>query len=336
MSLTAAIALCLIYLTLVATLAEAFSGANHRHASIITRFCDSGIIVSSNTGLFQAVESRGSRVASMESMDVNKCESVTSIVSHVDDIEMGSAPTNGSASTKATTTQVSSESNEENVPSTWSAALRRFFVGDIGPPMVVLAISGFVVARLRLPVPFSIAELALFSCAIVFWWVQEYVLHRFLLHSLFDWLGKSIHHNHHTKNYFHVSIDPPELILGWLFAAHFFMRWTLPYHLCLIATVGYALAGLGYEWSHYIVHTKVKPPSQLADAASSPVSSSAILSALSGLFLKMRDNHIRHHRIDDRYWYAFSVPAMDDYFYTNPNISGRVSKQQKGEQSSSS
>ena len=29
---------------------------------------------------------------------------------------------------------------------------------------------------------------------------------------------------------------------------------------------------------------------------------------------------MRHHLVDDRYWYAFSVPAMDDLFDTNPNV----------------
>jgi hypothetical protein len=34
----------------------------------------------------------------------------------------------------------------------------------------------------------------------------------------------------------------------------------------------------------------------------------------------MRDNHMRHHLVDDRYWYAFGVPAMDDLFGTNPDV----------------
>ena len=29
---------------------------------------------------------------------------------------------------------------------------------------------------------------------------------------------------------------------------------------------------------------------------------------------------MRHHLVDDRYWYAFSVPAMDDLFDTNPDV----------------
>jgi hypothetical protein len=83
------------------------------------------------------------------------------------------------------------------------------------------------------------------------------------------------------------------------------------YHLCLSATIGYSLAGLVYEWSHYIVHTKVQPPS------SSP--SSSLLSPLMKWYTKMRENHMQHHLIDSRYWYAFSVTQMDDLFWTNPD-----------------
>ncbi|KAL7533480.1 hypothetical protein ACHAXR_005260 [Thalassiosira sp. AJA248-18] len=201
--------------------------------------------------------------------------------------------------TNNTSKQIS-EADDEAVPSTWTHALHRFFIGDIGPPLVLLSISGFIYTRCHLSTPFSMTELTIFASAIFFWWIQEYFFHRVLLHSPLNWIGKSIHQSHHQKNYFHVSIDPPELLLGWLFTAHFMMKMILPWHTCLTATIGYALAGLGYEWSHYIVHTKVKAPPSL--------------------FSQMRDNHIRHHLVDDRYWYAFSVPAMDDLFDTNPNV----------------
>lgn len=208
---------------------------------------------------------------------------------------------------------------DESVPSTWSQALRRFFIGDVGPPLVVLSISGFIYSRLQLSIPFSIAEGAIFSSTVLFWWIQEYFFHRVLLHSPFDWLGKSIHEGHHEKDYFHVSIDPPALLLGWLFTAHLLLKTMLPWHYCLSATIGYAMAGLVYEWSHYIVHTKVKPPSQIMDAKESNIGN-PVVSALSALFSQMRNNHIRHHLVDDRYWYAFSVPAMDDLFRTNPEV----------------
>jgi len=205
---------------------------------------------------------------------------------------------------------------EEPVPSTWNQALHRFFLGDVGPPSVVLSISGFLLARSRLPVPFSAAEGALFASSVLFWWIQEYFIHRALLHSPFDWVGKSIHREHHERDYFQVSIDPPALLLGWLFAAHLAMKCIFPWHLCLTATVGYSLAGLVYEWSHYIVHTRVKPPAVRSDK-SMP---SATVTGLSRLYSQMRDNHVRHHMVDDRYWFAFSVPAMDNFLNTNPDV----------------
>lgn len=204
---------------------------------------------------------------------------------------------------------------DEAVPSTWNQALCRFFLGDIGPPFVLLSIAGFLYTRLRLG-PMSISDAAIFSCVVLFWWIQEYFIHRVLLHSQFDWPGKSIHQNHHDKHYFHVSIDPPELLLGWLLAAHFIMKSIFPWHLCLTATIGYAIAGLVYEWSHFIVHTKVKPPPQTQQ--SSPLG--CVSSTLSKLFSKMRDNHIRHHLVDSSYWFAFSVPAVDDLLHTNPDV----------------
>lgn len=218
-----------------------------------------------------------------------------------------------SNSMSKTTREVAEE--EESVPSTWSHALQRFFIREPGPPLVLLSISGFIHARIQSSMPFSIAEISIFASSIIIWWVQEYFFHRILLHSPFQWIGKSIHQTHHGKKYFHISIDPPELLLGWLFTAHFILKSVLPWHFCLSATIGYALAGLVYEWSHYIVHTKVRPPT--VKAASGTFSFSETLSRL---FSQMRDNHMRHHLVDDRYWYAFSVPAMDDLFDTNPNV----------------
>ena len=215
----------------------------------------------------------------------------------------------------------------QTVPSTWSQALLIFFLGDnIGPLLAALTISGFILVRSQLlsEFPFSISELLLFISFTVTWWAQEYIIHRMMLHSSFDWIGKSIHAEHHDKYYFHVSIDPPMLLLGWLFAAHFIFRAVMPkWHFCLTATVGYSLAGFVYVWSHYIVHTKVKPN---VIKASSPtygqlsIVQRRVIQPIMRGYAKMRANHIRHHLIDSRYWYAFSVTEMDDFFGTNPSV----------------
>ena len=212
-----------------------------------------------------------------------------------------------SSSTTATIAENKAISDEEleAVPTTMRAAIRRFFFGkDIGPILVVGSIASFFQTRFAMAAtsaPLSLTDVALFATSIVFWWFQEHILHQKALHSSFDWMGKRIHEAHHDRQYHHVSIDSAELIMGWLLTVHLFLRAVLPLHWALSATIGYAAAGLAYEWTHYIVHTRVKPKR--------------------GSFMaRVRDNHIRHHQINDKYWLAFSVPAMDDLFGTNPDV----------------
>jgi hypothetical protein len=205
----------------------------------------------------------------------------------------------------ATELKVNSSEKLEAVPTTMRAAVRRFFFGkEIGPILVVGSIASFLQTRFALATtlaPLSTTDLALFATSIVFWWFQEHVLHQKALHSNFDWLGKRIHEAHHDRQYHHVSIDSAELIMGWLLTVHVFLRAVLPLHLALSATIGYATAGLFYEWAHYIVHTKVKPKR-------------------GSFWARVRDNHIRHHQVNEKYWLAFSVPAIDDLFGTNPGV----------------
>jgi len=208
------------------------------------------------------------------------------------------APSSGTAAIEKN----NNDEQLEAVPTNMRDAIRRFFFGkEIGPILVVGSIASFLQTRFALATPLSVADLAVLATSIVFWWVQEHVLHQKALHSNVDWVGKRIHEAHHANNYFHVSIDSAELIIGWLLAVHLFLRAVLPFHLALSATIGYAMAGLFYEWAHYIVHTKVKRKR-------------------GSFWAKMRDNHMRHHRINEQYWLAFSIPFLDDLFGTNPDV----------------
>lgn len=229
--------------------------------------------------------------------------------------------------TTTTTTQVKLKTTSDQiVPSTWIEALHHFFLKEVGPLLVLLTISGFIYARFQLSstTSLSITELSIFISSILFWSVQEYFIHRVLLHSPIEWIGKSIHAEHHDRYYFHISVDPPALLLGWLFTAHFVIKALVPqYHFCLSATIGYSLAGLAYEWSHFIVHTKVKPhivPINSSSYQQLSFVERTFIQPIMRAYGKMRDNHIRHHLINDEYWYAFSVVEMDDLFGTNPNV----------------
>lgn len=192
----------------------------------------------------------------------------------------------------------------EKVPSTTPDALKRFFFGpDVGPILVVTSIFSLVSIRLNMG-PIMIDDILLFVLAVIFWSFQEHIMHDKLLHSNFDWYGKSIHKEHHDKPYFHISIDPPELLLGWLGSVFLLLCAFLPkISLALSCTIGYSCAGLFYEWCHYFVHTRVRPRSSF--------------------FKRVREHHIKHHMVDSQYWFGFSIPAIDDLFGTNPPVLSR-------------
>jgi hypothetical protein len=198
------------------------------------------------------------------------------------------------------TTTLEDFSDTAPVPTELSEAIRTFFFAqNYGPSLAAMALIGFSVARLGMNTLNPSDGLA-FSGAIVFWLLQEHFLHQKLLHSSFDWIGKDIHEGHHRKPYYHVSLDPAGLMLGWLLTAHIVLRCLLPLPIAISATIGYASAGLFYEWAHYIVHTKVRMQS--------------------AFWKQVKNNHIRHHLLNDNYWFAFSLPLLDDLFQTNPPI----------------
>ena len=139
-------------------------------------------------------------------------------------------------------------------------AFEAFFLGSYnGPRAVVVALLTLIGCRLHLA-PLEWSDAGIFSALVVVWWFQEHVLHKYALHSSFEWYGTSIHKEHHARPYAHVSIDPAPLMLGWLGSAALLLKLVLPLNLAISATLGYALAGLFYEWAHYIAHTKVNFP----------------------------------------------------------------------------
>lgn len=215
-------------------------------------------------------------------------------------------------------TSASKTGSHEDVPKTMSEAIRVFFfsMDGLGPLIISLTLMSLASWRLTDLGPVTAVDLLAFFGTVIFWSFQEHVLHGKLLHSSFDWYGKDIHQGHHDKPYFHISIDPPTLMIVWMATVHLILRALFPLPVAISATLGYAAAGLFYEWAHYIVHTKVKPKN--------------------AFMKKMRDNHIRHHCVDHNYWLAFSIPAIDDIFGTNPDVQDIKRRNRKEARSSSS
>jgi hypothetical protein len=157
----------------------------------------------------------------------------------------------------------------------------------------------------------GVPDVIVFATTVLFWSFQEHFLHDKVLHSKADWIGKDIHQTHHEKPYYHISLDPATLLIGWMLAAHCFFQLVLPLPLALTATVAYSSAGLFYEWAHYIVHTRVKGSTKF--------------------WKRVKQNHMRHHLVSENYWYAFSLPWIDDWFQTNPDVRQVRQVQKKNE-----
>lgn len=194
------------------------------------------------------------------------------------------------------------QNHHEKVPTTMSEALRTFFWGDYhAPQLVVAGLMALIGWRLQLTDPVTLSELLIATVTGLFWCVQEHFLHQRLLHSDFDWYGKTIHQGHHDAPYFHISIDPAPLVITWFLVAHALFVLVLPLSSALAATFAYGLAGLFYEWSHYIVHTRVQ-------------------FSKNSYWRRIKDHHARHHLVDSQNWFAFSAIVVDRMFGTNPRV----------------
>ena len=213
-------------------------------------------------------------------------------------------------STDVVMAEIMASDGDDEAPSTMRDALRIFFLtDDFGPLLVIISILTFVEMRIQTS-SLEMLDGLVFAATVIFWSFQEHFLHQKVLHSKVDWIGKDIHQSHHEKPFYHISIEPAPLLLGWLFLAHVLLRAILPLPLALTATVAYSSSGLFYVWAHFIVHTKVR--------------------FRSSFWRRVKENHMRHHMVSDQYWFAFSMPSMDDLFNTNPPV--RQVKRQQNEE----
>ncbi|CAN0453986.1 unnamed protein product, partial [Hapterophycus canaliculatus] len=71
-----------------------------------------------------------------------------------------------------------------------------------------------------------------------------------------NWLGHDVHEAHHDKPFYHVCVDPPDLVAGWTLAAACIFKLLLPLPLAMTVLAAYMSMGLVYEWVHFIVHTR--------------------------------------------------------------------------------
>lgn len=190
------------------------------------------------------------------------------------------------------------------------ADLRRALAAFFTYPSPIM-LAGLVIASLILrgfSGPLGILDALVALVPILAWPFLEWFLHRYLLHLQpvrvrgttidFDFARKHrIHHQQPWRPeriflpvYVHIIMTPV------LTAAAF---WILP-RPGLAATWMAALAAMAllYEWTHYIVHTRIRPESRFAK--------------------RLFRNHRMHHFRNEHYWFSFTVPEVDVLFRTGP------------------
>eukprot|EP00892_Ulva_mutabilis_P010272 jgi/Ulvmu1/7617/UM038_0042.1 len=140
------------------------------------------------------------------------------------------------------------------------------------------------------------------ACAlgVAIWIIQEWAIHKKLFHGNLEWFGKTIHIDHHQTPYYHISIDDPFIALGVMLLSTVVFVCAFG-TLGVAADIGYIIAGLVYQFTHYGVHCRYVPSSKLARS--------------------IRAHHMQHHCRNENYWLSFTLPQVDTWMNTNPSPS---------------
>lgn len=134
------------------------------------------------------------------------------------------------------------------------------------------------------------------------WILQEWFLHAKLLHSPFSWWGKDIHVAHHKMPYHHISLDGMKIVGPTMLLSFLVLRLLFKEDVVRFSTglATFYVMGITYEWTHFLVHTKVPMKSSIAKV--------------------IKRAHVKHHLRDDRFWFSFTCPPLDNLMGTTPEL----------------
>ncbi|CAM9556520.1 unnamed protein product, partial [Discosporangium mesarthrocarpum] len=141
-----------------------------------------------------------------------------------------------------------------DVPTTIPEAVRKF-LAHATPRLIIAGIAALMLVRISAS-PLSITDALAVPVVAVGWSFQEWAIHKYLLHGFKGWMGFEVHRQHHDLPFYHISLDPPDLVIAWTAVAGAVFVTLLPEPLSLTVLCSYMVMGLVYEWIHYIVHTR--------------------------------------------------------------------------------
>lgn len=192
-------------------------------------------------------------------------------------------------------------------PATLAEAWRVFF--KYWSPRVMAAYAAIALAIRFAAGGWTWWDLAVVAAVILWWPLQEWLIHVFILHwkpvkvgkFTIDPLVSQKHRLHHRDPWRLETVFIPIHIhpfAPFIQGAFWFLAMpTTPLALTGIAT--YFVFALHYEWVHYLVHTRYRPKSFIYD--------------------RLWRNHRLHHFMNEHYWYGVTMLSGDKILGTAPD-----------------
>ena len=197
-----------------------------------------------------------------------------------------------------------SVARSRRVPRTVAEVARSFF-SYASPRLLAGQLLCALAARPFLGAPGQ-QDLIVLAAVAAYWPVQEWVLHRWVLHAPPLRIGRLVHEiapaKAHRRHHEHPLEPAWTLLSAWTIAV------LIPVHVVLwiaitpsaaVACTGIVCLGaaaLSYEWIHFFTHTAYRPRTRW--------------------FREVKRRHLAHHFQDSARWFAFAVPAVDDWLGT--------------------
>jgi hypothetical protein len=180
------------------------------------------------------------------------------------------------------------------------------FARQACPQLLIAAITICFIVRVWLG-GWSYWDAVVLIGAVATWPVQEWLVHKLLLHLRpIDIGGRkvdlviAIHHREHHKNPWDpiLGITPAYIILAYVLL--FIPVWLLlmPPALALTLAIVFFGLALNYEWLHYLIHTSYVPKT--------------------ALYKRLWKNHRLHHFKNENYWYGVTMLEGDVLLGTQP------------------
>lgn len=183
----------------------------------------------------------------------------------------------------------------------------RVFASKPGPRLIAATAASMWALR-ALAGPPGPSDLVAAGAAVAWWPFQEWLAHKHLLHLeprevmgvKFDPMFARKHREHHVDpRNIDGTLLPVPVIAGAIPASSaVFLLLIGPRRAALTAMASYSTMALFYEWTHFIVHTDVKPRTEYGK--------------------RVRRNHLLHHFRNEAYWLGFTVPQVDTLLGTEP------------------